>query len=284
MDINAFIENHFHSTPKRTTALSGGCIADVRRVELRDGRSLVLKIATGGHETLDIEGDMLRYLATHSSLPVPKVFVSQPNALAMEWIDGEAGSLTRKAQRHAAELIAGLHSQTAEQFGFERDTLIGPLRQPNPWTESWIEFFREQRLLAMAKTAFDARRIGADDVRRFERFSARLDGWLTEPSKPALLHGDLWGGNILSSGDRIVALIDPAIYYGHPEMDLAFSTLFATFDSAFFDRYRELARLDDGFFEIRRDIYNLYPLLIHTRIFGGGYRDQALRILSILGF
>ncbi|MFH1378498.1 MAG: fructosamine kinase family protein [Planctomycetota bacterium] len=284
MDIHAFIENHFHSAPERVTALGGGCIADVRRIDLRDGRSLVVKIATSGYETLDIEGNMLGYLATHSSLPVPKVFVSQPDALAMEWIDGEAGGLGQKAQSHAAELIAGLHSQTADQFGFDRDTLIGPLRQPNPWTESWIEFFREQRLLLMARIAYDAGRFGADDVRRFERFAARLDEWLTEPPQPALLHGDLWGGNILMSGDRVVGFIDPAIYYGHPEMDLAFSTLFGTFGDSFFSRYQEIAPLDDGFFETRRDIYNLYPLLVHTRLFGGGYRDQALRILSRLGF
>ena len=284
MDIPAFTRQHFNSEPIRIISLGGGCIADVRRVDLKDGQTLIVKVANGGDGTLNIEGDMLRYLAAHSTLPVPAVYLSEPDALAMEWLDGSSGSLNHKAERHAAELIAGLHSVSVARFGFDCDTLIGPLRQPNPWTDTWLEFFRDQRLLYMTGLAFDASELERGDVRRIERFAARLGDWLTEPSRPALLHGDLWGGNILSSGDRIAGFIDPAIYYGHPEMDLAFSTLFGTFGSAFFDRYREISTIDGGFFETRRDIYNLYPLLVHTRLFGGGYRDQAMRIIASRGF
>ena len=104
------------------------------------------------------------------------------------------------------------------------------------------------------------------------------------PRRPALLHGDLWGGNILSNGSRVVGFIDPAIYYGHPEADLAFSTLFGTLGRAFFERYESIAGIDDGFFDLRRDIYNLYPLMVHACIFGGGYRSQALSIIQALGY
>ena len=112
-----------------------------------------------------------------------------------------------------------------------------------------------------------------------ERFGEKLEGLITEPARPSLLHGDLWGGNILVSGDKISGFIDPAISYGHPEMDLAFSTLFSTFGDAFFSAYDEIRPLQPGFFEVRRDIYNLWPLLVHVVLFGGSYAGQIDQVL-----
>jgi fructosamine-3-kinase len=119
---------------------------------------------------------------------------------------------------------------------------------------------------------------------RVEALAARLDDYLEEPAHPSLLHGDLWTGNVLAHEDRVSGLIDPAIYWGHPEIELAFSTLFGTFNEIFFNRYHELRPIRPGFFEERRDLYNLYPLLVHVRLFGAGYLGGVERILRRMGF
>lgn len=98
-----------------------------------------------------------------------------------------------------------------------------------------------------------------------------------------MLHGDLWSGNILARRGRIVATLDPAIYYGHPEVELAFTTLFGTFGEPFFAAYAELAPIAPGFHELRRDLYNLYPLLVHVTLFGAGYLAPVERVLDRLG-
>ena len=101
--------------------------------------------------------------------------------------------------------------------------------------------------------------------------SEKLYELIEDPNPPALIHGDVWSANVLAKGDRITAFLDPAIYYADPEIELAFISLFDSFDRPFFDRYQEIRPIRDGFFEVRRDLYNLYPLLVHTYYFGGGY-------------
>jgi fructosamine-3-kinase len=119
---------------------------------------------------------------------------------------------------------------------------------------------------------------------RIERLCARLDEWLSEPERPSLLHGDVWTTNILADGDRITAFLDPAIYFGHPEIELAFTRLFGTFGRAFYDHYRQIRPIAPGFFEERCDFYNLYPLLVHVRLFGGSYVASVQHTLEQYGF
>jgi len=260
--------------------LSGGCVGDVSRATLTDGRDVVVKAGAGAR--LDVEGWMLRYLAERSSLPVPAVLHAETDLLLMDFLPGETGG-SRPAEPHAAELLAELHSVTAPAFGLERDTLIGSLDQPNTPSESWVEFFRDQRLLHMARVCVRAGRADDGLFRRAERLAERLPELIDEPAAPALLHGDLWGGNILTSGDRVTGLIDPAVYYGDPEIELAFTTLFSTFSPAFYEAYSARRPIREGFFEQRRDLYNLYPLLVHVRLFGGSYLSQVERTLSRFG-
>ncbi|MFW5748854.1 MAG: fructosamine kinase family protein [Chloroflexota bacterium] len=262
--------------------LHGGSIGQVYRADLRDGRAVAVKVA-GGDGTLDLEGEMLRYLSQRSSLPVPDVLHAEPGLLIMSFIPG-GSDLNSDVQRHAADLLAELHSIPAPHFGFERATLIGGLRQPNPWTDSWVAFFRDHRLLYMAGEARRAGRLPANLHRRIESFAARVGELITEPDQPALIHGDMWTTNILAQDGRVTGFVDPAVYYAHPEIELAFSTLFGTFGDAFFDRYNELRPIAPGFFEQRRDIYNLYPLLVHVRLFGAGYVGSVERILREAGF
>jgi fructosamine-3-kinase len=259
--------------------LSGGCIGDVYQVELDDGRSIVAKVADGTGAMLGVEGYMLRYLREHGRLPVPEVYHSADTLLLMEFIEGDS-ELDAGAQEHAAELLADLHGVRGQAFGLERDTVIGGLHQPNLAYEKWIPFFCEQRLLYMGHEAARAGRLPVSVLARLEILASQLEKWLIEPEYPSLIHGDMWTTNILAKDGRITGFIDPAIYYAHPEIELAFSTLFGTFGQPFFQRYHQLRPITPGFFEERRDIYNLYPLLVHVRLFGGGYVgavDQILR-------
>ena len=264
--------------PVRTRPLTGGCIAQVLRVELEGGGALVAKLAEPGAGNLALEARMLRYLAEHSRLPVPAVLHGDDGLLLIEFVES-SGGLDASAEVHAAELLAELHGVTAPAFGFDWDTLIGPLAQPNPWTEDWRDFFRDRRLLYMGRLALDAGRLPAASFAGLERLSSRLDRYIDAGGRPSLIHGDVWGGNVLAREGRIAAFLDPAIYFADPEIELAFSTLFGTFGEPFFQRYGELRPLAPGFFEVRRDLYNLYPLLVHTRLFGGGYAASVAQIL-----
>lgn len=264
--------------PVRFAALSGGCVGDVRRAVLEGGTSVVVKTGHG----LEVEGWMLRTLAERSALPVPAVLHADDSLLVIEYI--EAGDpITPAAETHAADLLAALHGISAPEFGLERDTVIGGLAQPNEPSPDWIEFFRDRRLMHMARAALDAGRLPAALMGRVERLAGRLGDWLPTPAQPSLIHGDMWGGNVLVKGGRIAGFVDPAIYYADAEIELAFSTLFSTFGEPFFSRYGEIRPLNAGFFEVRRDLYNLYPLLVHVRLFGGGYLALVERILSRCG-
>ncbi len=266
--------------PRRLAPLSGGCIAEIHKVELEGGGAVVAKRAPGGG--LEVEGFMLDYLARNSDLPLPAVLHCDERLLIMEYIE-TSGGLDASAEEHAAELLAALHGISAEAFGFERDTVIGSLPQPNPWTQSWRDFFRDERLLYMGRLARERGRLPSDTFAQLESFCGRLERYIEEPAAPSLIHGDVWGGNVLTRGGRIAGFVDPAIYYADPEIELAFSTLFSTFGSAFFARYGEIRPLAPGFFEARRDIYNLYPLLVHTALFGGHYAGSVAAILARYG-
>ncbi|RMF11190.1 MAG: fructosamine kinase [Alphaproteobacteria bacterium] len=264
----------------RATMLGGGSLASVSRLELDDGRIIVAKRG----DNLAVEAWMLRYLSSRTDLPVPDVLYQDDHLLLMGWIDGTSGGLSVGAERDLAGRVARLHDIGEALFGLERDTVIGPLVQPNPAMDAWPAFFAEHRLLHMARLAMEAGHLPVAIMRRIEMLAERIDQELDHGPRPSLLHGDLWGGNILSRGDRVTGLIDPAIYYGDAEIELAFMTLFQTVGSAFFEAYLAHRPLAPGFFERRRRLYLLYPLLVHTRLFGGSYAAQADRILKDLGY
>ncbi|KAA5604747.1 fructosamine kinase family protein [Roseospira marina] len=272
------------ATGHRVTAsrpLSGGCVGEVYHVRTAGAPDLVAKIGGAG-SALSLEGRMLRYLRDHG-VPTPEVLHADDHVLLMTCLEG-GDALGPRVQEHAAHVIAALHDHTGPAFGFEYDTVIGGLHQPNPQTERWVPFFRDHRLLFMAKAAAEAGRLPPATLGRVESLAARLDDYLEEPEQPSLLHGDLWTGNVLAHGGRVTGLIDPAIYWGHPEIELAFSTLFGTFNDVFFNRYHDLRPIRPGFFEERRDLYNLYPLLVHVRLFGAGYLGGVDRTLRRMGF
>jgi fructosamine-3-kinase len=254
------------------------------KVDLADGRSLAVKLREGSARAdLLLEAYMLGELARHSDLPVPAVHVVEPDLLVMDFIDNDGGGVTPEVERHAAELIAALHATPRPNFGYERDTLIGPLPQPNPKMDRWIPFFRDHRLLAMARAAQAEGRLPSKLLSRLERLAERLSDYLTEPAAPSLLHGDLWTGNVLVRGNRIAGFVDPAIYWGHKEIELAFTTMFGTFGETFFEAYEALLPLEPGFHELRSALYKLYPTLVHVRLFGSAYLPPIEQTLKRVG-
>jgi len=276
------VEAHLGDRMLSARPLGGGCIGEVYRVELEDGPSLVAKVDREGESHLEREAYMLRYLREKSELPVPKVYHCSQRILLMQFIEGSS-RFSKEAEHHAAELLAGLHGITADSYGHERNTLIGALDQPNPPTRSWAAFFRDHRLLYIALLAHEAGRLSVQDLRRVQRLSEMLDELIEDPNPPALIHGDVWSANVLAKGDRITAFLDPAIYFADPEIELAFISLFDSFGRPFLDRYQEIRPIRDGFFEVRRDLYNLYPLLVHTYYFGGGYLGSVRNTLDRFG-
>jgi len=253
-------------------------------VRLDDGRHLAVKARSGeSGPSLEIEGYMLGELARLSDLPVPHVYIAEADLLVMDFIENDGGPITPAVERDAARLLSALHATPRESFGYARDTLIGPLAQPNPESSLWVPFFRDHRLLHMARAAQDEGRLPAAFRSRIETLAERLDDYLLEPHFPSLLHGDLWTGNVLVDGSRIAGFVDPAISCGHPEIELAFTTMFGTFGDAFFDTYEGLAPLEPGFQDLRRDLYNLYPTLVHVRLFGASYVSGIDRTLARLG-
>jgi fructosamine-3-kinase len=258
-----------------TRPLSGGCVGEVRLVSLADGGRLVAKLGPG----LEPEAWMLRRLAGCSRLPVPEVIHGDDDLILMTHVEA-GGALEGPAQEHAAELLADLHGVTWHAYGLERDTVIGGLAQPNPETQSWLEFWRDHRLLYMAGQALAAGRLPAATMAGIERLAARLGEWIEEPERPSLVHGDAWAGNLLCRAGRVAAFIDPAIHFADAEVELAFGTMFGTFDDRFYRRYGELRPIRPGFWEARRDLYTLWPLLVHVRLFGGSYVGGVERVLD----
>ncbi|RMF18192.1 MAG: hypothetical protein D6757_00215 [Alphaproteobacteria bacterium] len=255
--------------------LAGGDICEVRRLILDDGASLVAKSTPHAH----LEARMLADLAL-ADAPVPKVISIEGDLLIMTDLGGRAGLAGPAAAEEAGRRLALLHSHVGDRFGYEYDTVIGPLPQDNRPCDDWPAFYAERRLLTMARMAKEAGRLPIVTLRRIERLSGNLDRWLAHRPAASLVHGDFWSGNVVSVPDRLCGFIDPAIYRGDSEMDLAMLALFGGLNDAFLRGYGSVRRIASAFFEKRMALYQLWPLLVHVRLFGGGYLTSVERILA----
>jgi fructosamine-3-kinase len=175
------------------------------------------------------------------------------------------------------QALARLHTHTQASFGLGHSNYIGSLQQFNDARERWPEFFAEMRLEVQLKLARDSGKIGAAVLKAFEKLNARLEE-IFPPGPPALLHGDLWSGNYMTSPSGGACIFDPAVYFGHREMDIAMSKLFGGFPRDFYEGYNAQWPLEKGW-EQRVDICNLYPLLVHVNLFGGGYLSDVTAIV-----
>jgi fructosamine-3-kinase len=264
-------------------AVGGGCIANACRIET-GGAPLFLKYGDEAvARTFPGEAAGLEALAAADSpLTVPSVIETvppeddRPGCLVMEWI--HSGREGRRFWETFGAGLAALHRHTAEAYGFEQDNFIGQSPQPNAWMDDWPSFFREQRLEPQVELARDQGRWQAEWDPPVQALARRLPDMLPRTPEPSVLHGDLWKGNYMVTAVGDPALIDPATYYGHREADLAMTELFGGYDETFYDAYRSTWGLEPGY-DTRRDVYNLYHLINHLNLFGGGYARQVEQIL-----
>ena len=225
------------------------------------------------HPFAKIEAKMLSLLKLY--INTPQVYLLTQDRIIMEYISDDCTLNEEKA----AHSIAHLHTQTAPKYGLEFDTTIGPFLQPNRQTASWVEFYATQRVLYMAQKALDEGSLSPNHYTKLEKLCQKLHLLIPDTPKASLLHGDIWSGNVVCHNKELY-LIDPALYYGHNEVELAFIMMFDTFGRKFFDAYNDISPIEKEFFEYRYAIYQIYPYLVHIRIYGGSYLSSLERILA----
>lgn len=257
-------------------AVGGGSINQTFRVSLSDGRAVFLKThAAPPNGFFEAEAAGLQALGGTGTLRVPAVLAVSASGILLEWLSGRPGA---EFASRLGEQLAALHAHTARDFGFEMDNFCGLTAQPNPRSADGFAFFAEARLLFQARLAQDSGGLQDSDVRRVERIAGRLRDWI--PEQPAsLIHGDLWSGNVHVGPKGEPVLIDPAAHYGWAEADLAMTTLFGRQPDAFYAAYRANSSVSPDW-EERIPLYNLYHLLNHLNLFGGGYRSSVQSVLS----
>jgi protein-ribulosamine 3-kinase len=264
--------------------VGGGSINDAYGLDTSAGRWFVKVNAADRFPSMfAAEADGLRRLGATGGVRVPAVIATgeeradgrDESFILMEWV--EQGLRTTTFWQAFGRALAALHRHTAPAFGLEVDNYIGSLPQVNTPEGDWHTFFIRHRLEPQLRMARDRKRVEAGMAFRFERLFHQLDR-LFPAEPPALLHGDLWSGNHLCDAGGRPVLIDPAVYHGHREMDIAMTRLFGGFDPAFLTAYQEEWPLEAGW-EERLDVCNLYPLLVHVNLFGGGYVAQVEAVL-----
>jgi protein-ribulosamine 3-kinase len=231
----------------------------------------------------EAEAAGLAELARAQALRVPEVMAVSSEGdtafLVLEWIDLVPASA--RSERKLGERLAIQHRVTRERFGWDRDNTIGSTPQSNRPSAQWVEFLREQRLLPQLAMARQ-NGAGADVIDRGHQLCEQLQEFFVGHTPvPSLLHGDLWGGNwgVDTNGEPV--LFDPAVYFGDREADVAMTRLFGGFGSAFYAAYQSAWPLEPGA-EARVTLYNLYHVLNHFNLFGGGYQRQALGMIQRL--
>ena len=259
--------------------VSGGSINDAVRGTTASGRPLFIKSnrrSIAGMFAAEAAG-LAALRAAPGGCRIPEVIGVHESALVLEWI--EAGPETAQSQAELGRGLAAQHRVTRPECGFDAgDNFIGSTAQFNPNEADWITFFRDHRLGFQKRLLQDNGRGSDALLLALDRLSERLDDLLrVDDEAHALLHGDLWGGNKMTDSAGAPVLIDPAVYFGCREADVAMTQLFGGFSPRFYSAYNEAFPPAPGYSE-RRDIYNLYHVLNHANLFGGGYAAQALSI------
>ncbi len=266
---------------REARAVGGGSISRAARVEGRDGAFFVKFGADTPPGMFEAEADGLEALAgAECGLLVPRVLAVDAAWIALEWLE-PAPRAAGNGERLGRGLAA-LHRSTGT-WGWERDNFIGSLPQENTPAATWAGFWWARRLEPQLRRARSLGRLPAHE-RDWERLRDALPRLLApaEEEGPSLLHGDLWSGNFMATA-RGPAIMDPAVYRGHREADLAMTELFGGFDADFYAAYEEAWPLCPGYREERRAVYQLYYLLVHANLFGGGYVRQTAQLLSHIG-
>lgn len=263
-----------------TAPVAGGDINTATRLRLSDGRSVLMK--THPHPPPGFfasEARSLRQLAAAGGVPVPEVLAVDEECLLLPWL--EPGKATLEAATACGVALAATHRSGAElAWGADEDGWIGRLPLPNATAPSWPEFYATRRVLPYLKLGRDRGSVTAEQAASVEAVLGRL-GSLVPDEPPALLHGDLWNGNVLWTATGVAHAIDPAAYAGHREVDLAMLSLFGLPHlPRVLEAYTSAYPLVDGW-EDRLAVHQLFPLLVHACMFGGGYAARAAAVAAV---
>lgn len=273
---------------ERTTTIGGGCINETYLIEGNNQRYFVKLNNAGSLPMFEAEAAGLQEIGNSHTLRVPAPVCwgkSGPKAwLVLEYLEmGNAGR-SDAAALTLGRGLAVMHRITAGEFGWVRDNTIGATPQINQTSSDWVQFWRKYRLGYQLQLARTNGYTGSLQTQG-EQLMARLDGFFSGSPPASLLHGDLWSGNYAfvagMDGNAVPVIFDPAVYYGDREADLAMTELFGGFPADFYAAYREAWPLDAGY-ATRKTLYNLYHVLNHLNLFGGGYLHQAEQMISKL--
>ena len=263
--------------------ICGGCINKAARIKTTYGTFFVKWNSIGRYPNMfEVEARGLMLLKEQLVIKIPVVIAlgeaDKDAYLLMEYV--ETGLKTPNFWNNFGASMARLHKVTGQYYGLDTDNYIGCLIQHNQPHANWTSFFIKERLEPQIKLALDTGAINSGIVKKFDALYKKLETFFPlEP--PSLIHGDLWSGNFIATPDEQACIYDPAVYYGSREMDIAMSKLFGGFDKQFYESYNLHFHLQEDW-EDRIDVYNLYPLLVHVNLFGGGYVSQVKGILDSL--
>ncbi|MFN3404022.1 MAG: fructosamine kinase family protein [Cytophagaceae bacterium] len=266
--------------PVTVKSVAGGCINRCFHVSGSNSDYFIKINNASYNDMFNKEAIGLDALAKVDSLKVPRVLAEGRDNnliyLILEYIT--PGYPSNDYWKECAQGLAKVHNHSSDTYGFYTDNYIGSLKQVNKASSTWIDFFISYRLQYQLDLAMNAGKVGKEILESFNKLYNKLSDILPV-EKPSLLHGDLWSGNLITSAMGKPVLIDPAVYFGNREAELAFTTLFGGFPEKFYSVYNEICPLQPGFGE-RIDIYNLYPLIVHVNLFGGFYLNQVRSILK----
>ncbi len=272
-----YLENILGQEIMTISPLSGGCIANTQKIITISGNCYVCKEVNGDAGIKEANG--LRELQKSEAIRVPHVIFAGLGVVVMEFIN--SGTRHGHFFEVFANQLAQLHQFSGVAFGFFEDNYIGSTPQINkPVSTDWLSFYFENRLLLQFKLA--EKNGYADNNFRmlFYNLEQRLPNILAGSEElPVLLHGDLWGGNYMVDENGLPVLIDPAVYYGHREADLAMTKLFGGFPASFYAAYKAAYPLKPGY-EYRESVYTLYHVFNHLNLFGSVYKAQAIQLMK----
>lgn len=271
-------------------SVRGGDIAQAYKLIDEQNQAYFLKYLQLNNGLFEAEQNGLKRLRTaSSSFHIPEVYLysSNPSYLLLQWLDMKASSITDEQSFNAGKALAALHNNTSDTsyFGLDHDNFIGSIAQPNNQKDDWFEFYYENRGAKQLQIGLKKGFFNAQDLKHWANMVTTYQNELPNVEKPALLHGDLWSGNIAyhPTDEKVSFIYDPAVYYGHPEMDLAMTKLFGGFSPLFYQGYRAACTSDITGWEKRLDFHQFYPLLIHALLFGGGYVNRVKDLLKKYG-
>lgn len=263
-----------------TRKIGGGSINTALFIKTNLGNFFVKFNQSNQLDLFDIEVKNLELLAKAKAVRIPKVYgtfrIEGHEFLLLQFI--ESGTPHYDFWRDLGTGLARLHKTTKDTFGLHFDNYIGSLPQSNTPTSEWTDFFIHQRLEPMLKMAIDSGKAEPELIPKFESLYSKLNE-IFPKENPALLHGDLWSGNCMADENGDPVIYDPAVYYGHREMDLAMTRLFGGFESEFYESYHEEFPLEKHW-EQRIAVCNLYPLLVHVNLFVGSYIQSIKNIVN----